>query len=54
MKKKNVPVWALLMALASGTVASGQVRFNEVMQSNIDGLFVENEFPDSWIELKNT
>ena len=54
MRKRNIFVPSVLLALASGTVASGQVRINEVMQSNIDGLFVENEFPDSWIELKNT
>ena len=54
MRKRNIFVPSVLLAVASGTVASGQVRINEVMQSNIDGLFVENEFPDSWIELKNT
>lgn len=26
---------------------------NEVMQSNIDNLFVEQDFPDSWLELYN-
>lgn len=27
---------------------------NEVMQSNIDFLMVDNDFPDSWVELYNT
>lgn len=36
------------------TVAKSQIIINEVMQSNIDCVFVEHEFPDSWLELYNT
>lgn len=32
---------------------SHQLVFNEVMQSNINNLMVENDFPDSWVELYN-
>lgn len=30
------------------------IRFNEIMQSNVDNLFVEHDFPDSWVELYNS
>lgn len=30
------------------------IRINEVMQSNVDYLVVDNDFPDSWVELYNT
>ena len=30
-----------------------KIFFNEVMQSNIDYLMVENDYPDSWVELYN-
>lgn len=29
------------------------IRINEVMQSNVDYLIVDNDFPDSWVELYN-
>lgn len=34
--------------------ANGEVVINEVMQSNIDYLMVDDDFPDSWVELYNT
>lgn len=34
-------------------VAQENVMFNEVMQSNIDYLMVDNDYPDSWVELYN-
>jgi len=33
--------------------AQNVLRFNEIMQSNIDCLFFEHEYPDSWVELYN-
>lgn len=45
------------MMLMSSTMAFAQenehLLFNEVMQSNIDYLLVEKDFPDSWVELYN-
>lgn len=35
------------------TTSSGQLIINEIMQSNIDCLFVDKEFPDSWVEVYN-
>lgn len=51
MKKK---IWLSSLLLAVGaTYASAEERMtiNEVMQSNINGVYVDNEFPDSWVEL---
>ena len=38
---------------ALNAMAQESVMFNEVMQSNIDYLMVENDYPDSWVELYN-
>lgn len=32
---------------------SGDIVINEMMQSNVSTLMIQNEFPDSWIELYN-
>lgn len=43
-----------LTAVAFGPMAAqNSVVINEVMQSNIDYLFVEGDYPDSWVELYN-
>ncbi len=45
-----------MLALASQACRSNSVHnicINEVMQSNIDYLIVENDYPDSWVELYN-
>lgn len=49
------PIVFFLMALASsGTMmAQGKVVINELMQSNVDFMMVNNDFPDSWVELYN-
>ncbi|MBO4965136.1 MAG: CotH kinase family protein [Muribaculaceae bacterium] len=47
-------IFSMALLAALGLSASAQIRINEVMQSNIDGLYVDGDFPDSWIELKNT
>ncbi|MDE6115329.1 MAG: CotH kinase family protein [Muribaculum sp.] len=42
------------VAIASQPIdSSGQVVINEIMQSNFDALFADNEFPDSWVEVYN-
>lgn len=50
-------ILAVLLLLAAGSAAAqkeeGNLMFNEVMQSNIDYLLVEKDFPDSWVELYN-
>lgn len=35
------------------TMAQGKLCINELMQSNVDFLMVEHDFPDSWVELYN-
>lgn len=46
---------ALLISfsLFSAHSVQGQVVINEVMQSNIDYLVVDNDYPDSWVEIYN-
>lgn len=36
-----------------GSNESGHLVINEIMQSNVDCLMVEHDFPDSWVELYN-
>ncbi len=45
---------ASLFAVATSLRAQSGVVINEVMQSNIDYLMVDNDFPDSWVELYNS
>jgi len=40
-------------ATSLGSDESGHLVINEIMQSNIDQLMVEHDFPDSWVELYN-
>lgn len=50
---KNLFLWASLL-LGGGNYAYSQgVVINELMQSNIDYLMVDKDFPDSWVELYN-
>gem|GEM_PF-5620881 len=44
---------ATASADALGSDESGHLVINEIMQSNIDQLMVEHDFPDSWVELYN-
>lgn len=45
---------AVAGVLSLCAVAGAQeIRINEIMQSNVHGLMVESDFPDSWIELYN-
>lgn len=49
---KSLLTTCFAMAAMNAT-AQDKVMFNEVMQSNIDYLLVENDYPDSWVELYN-
>ncbi|MDO4511229.1 MAG: CotH kinase family protein [Bacteroidales bacterium] len=42
---------SVVMLTAAISAAAQEMTINEVMQSNIDGVYVDNEFPDSWVEL---
>lgn len=46
---------SLLLTAAATTVSTSaqSLVINEVMQSNIDYLMADNDFPDSWVELYN-
>ena len=45
----------MLIALSSSCpmMAQGKVVINELMQSNVDFMMVDHDFPDSWVELYN-
>ena len=45
----------LLLAVFSYTqmMAQGRLVINEIMQSNMDYMMVDHDFPDSWVELYN-
>ena len=38
----------------SGIDAVSSIAINEIMQSNVDALMVDGNFPDSWVELYNS
>jgi hypothetical protein len=48
MKKCLILVFSAFFATANANIV-----INEIMQSNVDCLFTEHEFPDSWVELYN-
>lgn len=50
LRKLSLP--ACMMLLSAGT-ARAQLVINEIMQSNVDCLFQDNQYPDSWVELYN-
>jgi len=58
MAKKFFICAALLFAATSLETSSSYAQtsgliINEIMQSNIDGVFIDHDFPDSWVELYN-
>lgn len=59
MRTKGLSAWTVfglcLLLNAGSSVGRGNPRvfINELIQSNIDGLMVEKDFPDSWVELYN-
>ena len=52
MKKTLLSLLIYLPILASAQTEA-TLRINEIMQSNIDCIMVEHDFPDSWVELYN-
>jgi len=43
----------IIISLLTAVSSNASIVINEIMQSNVDCLFVEHEFPDSWVELYN-
>ena len=39
--------------MAAPSAQSSSLLINEIMQSNVDGLVADSDFPDSWVELYN-
>lgn len=52
MQKKYF-LGALLCLIGGRAMGQDHLVFNEVMQSNIDYLMVDRDFPDSWVEIYN-
>ena len=52
MKKSLLSLLTFLPVLASAQTDT-TLCINEIMQSNIDCLMIEHDFPDSWVELYN-
>ncbi|MCQ2223851.1 MAG: CotH kinase family protein [Bacteroidaceae bacterium] len=50
MQRLTLP--ACMMFLFAGT-SRAQLVINEIMQSNVDCLLQDNQYPDSWVELYN-
>ena len=51
---KEIIVVLLIALFSSGAMmAQGKVMINELMQSNVDFMMVNHDFPDSWVELYN-
>lgn len=40
-------------SICYGILVGNSQVINEIMQSNIDDVFVDNEYPDSWVEIYN-
>ena len=56
MKPTSHCLATLLITVLSSSgsmMAQGKVVINEIMQSNVDFIFVGHDFPDSWVELYN-
>ena len=54
---KSIPQLIVVLLIAclssSSMMAQGKVFINELMQSNVDFMMVNHDFPDSWVELYN-
>ena len=49
---KKVILSVCMISLVTGS-AKAQLIINEIMQSNVDCLLYNNQYPDSWVELYN-
>ena len=43
----------IFFSTSGAAMAQGKIIINEIMQSNVDFLMVDHDFPDSWVELYN-
>lgn len=48
---RHLLIFLLLLSVSFSSKA--QIVINEIMQSNIDCIMVDNDFPDSWLEIYN-
>lgn len=48
-----VALGLLTILPSTHTMAQKSIIINEIMQSNVDFLMVDHDFPDSWVELYN-
>jgi hypothetical protein len=55
MKNMVQRLTLLILTLSSSALlmAQGKIVINEFMQSNMDFMMVDRDFPDSWVELYN-
>ncbi|MCC8071292.1 MAG: CotH kinase family protein [Bacteroidales bacterium] len=53
MKKKFANIVALAITFTASQASQAGVVINELMPSNISNLMVNQDFPDSWVELYN-
>ena len=51
MKKRYIA--GMIAGVAAWHNADAKLWINEIMQSNIDGVFMAGDFPDSWFEIYN-
>jgi len=49
--KRLIVVMLIALSLSGAMMAQGKVMINELMQSNVDFMMVNHDFPDSWVEL---
>ncbi len=50
----HVTLGLLTILPSTQAMAQRSIIINEIMQSNVDFLMVDHDFPDSWVELYNT
>ena len=48
-----ITVTLIAWSSSAAMMAQGRVMINELMQSNVDFMMVNHDFPDSWVELYN-
>ena len=51
--KLKILILFLVPLCCTLAAAQGRLLINELMQSNVDFMMVDHDFPDSWVELYN-
>ena len=51
---KSACLYILITLLFIAKAGAETLIINEVMQSNVDCVFTEHDFPDSWVEIYNS